>query len=125
MRARSRGFGMIFVLVVVAWVGAAMYVLTDVCATMDFATREILVSARGRNMAASALAWARLAGRDGRLPERDRQLDASALGGADDTLSVSVAATGPGLHEATIRTQCRNGRVYRKRETRFAVAVDD
>ena len=114
-RAR-RGVLLIYVLVIVAALGAAAAVLTDACASLAFEARETYLDACARNLAASAAAWADRNG--AAVPAEGRELDVSALGVPGARLSVAPAAA-PGRVE--IRLSCRHGkRIVTGRVTRFA-----
>ena len=113
-RRKRTGLAMLYVLVVIALVGGAMYLLTDACGTMAFETRQMYVDACARNLTASGLAWGRRlkVGSPGAdLPARSLDAEPLAIPGAE--LHVTLRGA-----EATVSVSCRQGRrLVTRRET--------
>jgi type II secretory pathway component PulK len=103
---------LIYVLAIVAMVGALAGALLDETATLVFEAREAHLAACKRNLQASGLAWARLASRAHQQPtptttmpsRAARELDVSALGVPGGTLEVTVKGG-----RATAAASCRQG----------------
>ncbi len=113
-RRKRTGLAMLYVLVVIALVGGAVYLLTDACGTMAFETRQMYVDACARNLTASGLAWARRlkVGSPGAdVPARSLDAGLLAIPGAE--LHVTIRGA-----EATVSVSCRRGRrLVTRRET--------
>jgi len=113
-RTKRTGFAMLYVLVVIALVGGAVYLLADACGTMAFETRERYLAACARNLTASGRAWARRAGAGppGAVATA-RAVEVKPLAIPNATLDVTIRGA-----EATVRASCRQGRrLLTRRET--------
>ncbi len=108
--ARRRGVAILYVLLILVWVGAAMTLLADASGSLAFQTRREYVEACSGDLQASAAAWADLhpdAPRD-----RPVSLDTADLSAPQPAIEIVPADDGA----VRIRTRCRKGRWAVRRE---------
>ena len=118
-RSRQSGFVLLFVMVLIGWLGVAIVVLSDACGTMVFSARGEYLEACTRNLTASARAWAEHHSRGiGGAAVRDRRLDVGDLAVRDASVVVSIASSDGKAREVQVGTRCRRGKqTLRRRGT--------
>ncbi len=125
-RRRNKGFMFILVLIAIAMVGAAIFLLASSSRSLLFDANRALLEARTRNLTASALGWA-VSNRERlrRTPDGARiELDATGLGVPDATLTVSLEGEGTKTRRIRIRTASPRGRRVANRSSDYPMSPD-
>jgi hypothetical protein len=121
---RQAGFILALVIVTLALVGVAMFVLTEGANTMLFRADAAHVRAVERDLIASGLAWAqqRIAAVD---PPADEpvELSTASLGAPGAQLVVRILEVRPDEARVQIETACRKGRQTRHTSRTYAVPL--
>jgi hypothetical protein len=109
---RQRGFATILAVTSVALLAAAVVIITQTSFALRFQSDQAYVAACERNLAGSALAWAK-----GRTLARgeNTQLDVWALHIPGGVLRIAPAKSGQGKDSLRIDTECRFSRFHLKR----------
>ncbi|MHC4477758.1 MAG: hypothetical protein ACYTEL_19105 [Planctomycetota bacterium] len=111
-----KGFALVTVVVLIAGMGAALFVLAGIGNTVLFESDTAYLQACERNLIASALAWAR-----NNIKTQNKEsfgktvvLDAEKMGIHEASLSVTIDMATEGKAEVRISTRCsRRRRTFR------------
>ena len=112
MKAKGRsGLVLMLVVVLIAVIGAEMFVLTEVTRTMLFESSWAYLQAVERNLAASGVAWARrnVMNQSTETFNKAIELDVRGMNVPGSTLRVSIASREE-VAEVQISTSCGRGR---------------
>jgi len=124
IRAKRDGYALIAAVVAVALAGVAILVLSSGSNGLLIEADRAHAEACGRNLAASALAWAR--DNAAKLPPAGQagpvRLDAEALDIPGAAVDIVPLEPDGSLLRVRIDVQCRRGRINLKRSTTYVLA---
>jgi hypothetical protein len=103
---RRKGFLMLYVLVLIALLAAAMILLADASGSMAHETRRQYLQACERNLAASALAWV---AKNGIPEEASKRLDVEALSIPEAQVEVEAPLASETPATFCLRVSCGEG----------------
>jgi hypothetical protein len=107
---RRRGFVLVLVVLIIAVMGAEMFVLTGISNRMLFDANNAQLEALERNLAAAGLAWARHAGTENAEAfGKTVQLDATSMGVSGAALSVTLGVPKDKTVQVQVNTTCSRG----------------
>ena len=124
-KIRQNGFVLLLVIIAIAMVGTATYVLADGSNTMLFQSDTVYLQACERNLTASGLAWAKqnIKNRNQGSFNKMIELDTANLGIRDSSLNVFISISQDKQAEVQINTSCsRAGRTF-KRNNRYIIEL--
>jgi len=111
-QAQQNGFVLILVAVVMALIGADMFVLAGLTKTMLFESNTAELEAAERNLTASGLAWAErsVKNKSREIFNKTIELDVTNMNIRNSTLSVTIGIATDKEAEVQINTSCRRGK---------------
>jgi len=109
---------LVYVIVIMALIAPAMYVLTVASASLANQTYRMRVEAHRRNLEASGLAWAKHSARAGGK-DKTAALDVTHIQAPDGKLNVTVSQAPDGRARVRIRTYCRRGKHVTERDAGY------
>jgi hypothetical protein len=124
-KIRQNGFVLLLVIIAIAMVGAATYVLADGSNTMLFQSDTAYLQACERNLRASGLAWAKqnIKNRNQESFNRVIELDTANLDIRDSRLNVFISTSQDKQAEVQINTSCSRARQTFKRDNRYIIEL--
>jgi hypothetical protein len=124
-KIRQNGFVLLLVIIAIAMVGTATYVLADGSNTMLFQSDTVYLQACERNLTASGLAWAKqnIKNRNQGSFNKMIELDTANLGIRDSSLNVFISISQDKQAEVRINTSCSRARQTFKRNNRYIIEL--
>ena len=124
-KIRQNGFVLLLVIIAIAMVGAATYVLADGSNTMLFQSDTAYLQACEQNLRASGLAWAKqnIKNRNQESFNRVIELDTANLDIRDSSLNVFISTSQDKQAEVQINTSCSRARQTFKRDNRYIIEL--
>ena len=124
-KIRQNGFVLLLVIIAIAMVGTATYVLADGSNTMLFQSDTVYLQACERNLRASGLAWAKqnIKNRNQGSFNKMIELDTANLGIRDSSLNVFISTSQDKQAEVQINTSCSRARQTFKRDNRYIIEL--
>jgi hypothetical protein len=122
-KIRQNGFVLVLVIIAIALVGTATYVLAGGTNTMLFQSDTVYLQACERNLRASGLAWAKqnIKNRNQGSFNRMIELDTANLGIRDSSLNVFISISQDKQAEVQINTSCSRASRTFKHDNRYIV----
>jgi len=119
-QGRRKGFVLIFIVLLIAVVGAEMFVLTGISNRMLFDSNTAHLEALERNLSAAGLGWARHAAtQNTEAFGRTVELDVTSMRASGAALSVTLGVPKDKTLEVEVNTMCRRGPRTLKRSHRY------
>jgi hypothetical protein len=115
-----QGFVLVLVVLIIAAMGAEMFVLSGLSRDMLFESDRAYLEAAEHNLALTGLAWAKdnIRRHNTELFGRKTELDAAKMGISDASLSVILDVPREGAVEVEVKTSCRrSGRTLTRRHS--------
>jgi hypothetical protein len=107
---RHKGFVLVLVVLMIAAMGAEMFVLTGISNRMLFDANDAQLEALERNLVAAGLAWARHASMESTEAfGKTVELDAASMGASGAALSVTLGVPEDRTVEVRVYTTCSRG----------------
>jgi len=124
-KIRQNGFVLLLVIIAIAMVGTATYVLADGSNTMLFQSDTVYLQACERNLTASGLAWAKqnIKNRNQGSFNKMIELDTANLGIRDSSLNVFISISQDKQAEVRINTSCSRASRTFKRNNRYIIEL--
>jgi hypothetical protein len=122
-KIRQNGFVLVLVIIAIALVGTATYVLAGGTNTMLFQSDTVYLQACERNLRASGLAWAKqnIKNRNQGSFNRMIELDTANLGIRGSSLNVFISISQDKQAEVQINTSCSRASRTFKHDNRYIV----
>ena len=110
---QKKGLTLIIVLLVLALVGVAIFILAEISRSIIFESNMAYVQACKRNMTASALVWASKNHKDLTVDEKSKviSLDIEALKIKGGSLTIELLEAGKETPNVEITSKCQSGRI--------------
>jgi hypothetical protein len=124
-KIRQNGFVLLLVIIAIAMVGAASYVLAGGTNTMLFQSDTVYLQACERNLRASGLAWAKqnIKNRNQGSFNKMIELDTANLGIRSSSLNVFISISQDKQAEVRINTSCSRASRTFKRNNRYIIEL--
>ncbi|MHC4155878.1 MAG: hypothetical protein ACYST6_13270 [Planctomycetota bacterium] len=107
---RRKGFVLVLVVLIIAVMGAEMFVLSGISNRMLFDANNAQLEAIERNLTAAGLAWARYAGtQNTEAFGRTVELDVASMGVSGAALSVTLGVPKDKTVQVQVNTTCSRG----------------
>jgi preprotein translocase subunit SecF len=111
-RLRENGFVLLLVIIAIAVIGIAMFVLTNISSTMQFQSHTVYLQACERNLLASGLAWAKqnIQNESREIFDKVVELDVGKMDIRGSALDVTIGTAADSATEVEVNTSCSRGR---------------
>lgn len=125
MGSQQNGFVFLLVVMVIALIGAEMFVLTGLTNTMLFETNTAYLGAFERNLTASGLAWAErnVKSRSREAFNKTIELDVTSMNIHSSTLTVTIGMPTDKGAEVQINTSCSRGRRSFRQNNKYRIEL--
>jgi hypothetical protein len=126
-RLRQNGFVLILVIIAIAVIGIAMFVLTNIASTMQFQSHTVYLQACERNLLASGLAWAKenIQNESREIFDKVVELDVGKMDIRGSALDVTIGAPADSATEIEVNTSCSRGRQTLRGSAKYRIELYD